>query len=96
LPSHEGRRTGKLYDVRDRLTEADLAKLGLTIQTALGYRNFVKAIQTGEFRPPRQGEWYLSGAIVEAYRAPNDLTTDYFLARLVKVKTVTVTLIDDS
>ena len=29
------------------------------------------------FRPPRRGEYYLSGAIVEAWRAPNDLTTAY-------------------
>ena len=31
----------------------------------------------GEFRPPRKGEWYLSGAIPAAYKAPNDLTTAY-------------------
>jgi len=29
------------------------------------------------FRAPKKGEWYLSGAIIEAYRAPNDLTTPY-------------------
>ncbi|MGO7308822.1 hypothetical protein ACCS91_33745 [Rhizobium ruizarguesonis] len=29
------------------------------------------------FRPPKKGEFYLSGAIVQAYRAPNDLTTPY-------------------
>jgi len=29
------------------------------------------------FRAPKKGEWYLSGAIVEAYQAPNDLTTEY-------------------
>lgn len=28
---------------------------------------------TGEFRSPLAGEWYLSGAIPEAYQAPNDL-----------------------
>lgn len=28
-------------------------------------------------RAPKKGEWYLSGAIVEAYQAPNDLTTEY-------------------
>jgi hypothetical protein len=30
-----------------------------------------------EFREPRRGEYYLSGAIVAAHRAPNDLTTKY-------------------
>ncbi|NEI32159.1 hypothetical protein [Rhizobium ruizarguesonis] len=29
------------------------------------------------FRQPKKGEFYLSGAIVQAYRAPNDLTTPY-------------------
>jgi hypothetical protein len=29
------------------------------------------------FRAPKKGEWYLSGAIVEAYQAPNDLTAEY-------------------
>lgn len=28
-------------------------------------------------RAPKKGEWYLSGAIVEAYQAPNDLTDEY-------------------
>jgi hypothetical protein len=35
---------------------------------------------TGEFRPPLRGEFFLSGAIVEAYRAPNDLSTPYWIA----------------
>lgn len=42
----------------------------------------VKAVWTGEMRPPRQGEWYLSGAIIEAYKAPNDLTTPYHIAKI--------------
>lgn len=36
-----------------------------------------RAITTGEFRPPLKGEWYASGAIVEAYMARADLTTSY-------------------
>jgi hypothetical protein len=36
---------------------------------------------TGEFRPPRQGEWYLSGAIIEAYLAPAGLSSAYWIAR---------------
>lgn len=42
-------------------------------------------IATGEFRPPTRGEWYLSGAIIHAYEAPNALTTPYWIAKLVKV-----------
>lgn len=41
---------------------------------------------TGEFRPPLKGEWYLSGAIVEAYLAPNDLSTEYWIAVPVEVE----------
>lgn len=54
------------------------------------------AIKTGEKRPPLQGEWYLSGAIVEAYYAPNDLITPFLIAKIVEtqqstevVKTIT-------
>jgi|WetSurMetagenome_2_1015567.scaffolds.fasta_scaffold158528_5 hypothetical protein len=32
---------------------------------------------TGEFREPLKGEYYLSGAIIEAWPAPNDLSTKY-------------------
>lgn len=35
---------------------------------------------TGEFRKPKHGEYYLSGAIVEAYRAPADLDSAYWIA----------------
>ena len=55
----------------------------------------MKAIYTGEKRSPRKGEWYLSGAIVEAYQAPNDLNTPFHIARLVKVeKTETFKIIE--
>lgn len=33
-----------------------------------------------EFRPPRKGEFYISGAIPEVYRALNDLSTAYHIA----------------
>lgn len=53
----------------------------------------IKAIKTGEFREPKKGEWYLSGAIVEAYRAPNDYpkNSKYHIAKLVLTETVTKT-----
>jgi hypothetical protein len=31
-------------------------------------------------RCPKKNEFYLSGAIPTAYRAPTDLTTEYFIA----------------
>ncbi len=77
----------KFYPVKDRIPHTLLEHLGATEPAA--QRN-VRAVQTGEFRCPQRNEWYLSGAIVEAYRAPNDLTTDYYIARLVLVQPVTV------
>lgn len=38
-------------------------------------------------RPPRAGEWFLSGANVEAYLAPSDLGTPYHIATLHVVET---------
>lgn len=43
---------------------------------------------TGEFRPPKKGEWYLSGAIPECYRAPNDLTQAFHIIKLVKIERI--------
>ena len=53
-------------------------------------RRDLRAVATGEFRAPRRGEWFLSGAIIEAYEAKNDLTTPYHIARIV-ITTTTVT-----
>lgn len=39
---------------------------------------------TGEYRRPRKGEWFLSGAVVEGYHAATDLSTAYHIAVLVK------------
>lgn len=47
-------------------------------------RSLTRARPTGERRPPRAGEWYLSGAVVEAYRAPNDLSSEFRIAELVQ------------
>ena len=43
---------------------------------------------TGEFRKPKKGEYYLSGGIPEAYRAKNDLSMEYYILRLVKVRRI--------
>lgn len=71
----------------EKLTRTRTAK---TYQLAGGKKsNILRARWTGEMRPPRKGEWYLSGAVIEAYQAPNDLTTPYYIAELVGVKKVT-------
>jgi hypothetical protein len=44
---------------------------------------------TGEYRPPKAGEYYLSGAIPEVWKAGADLRSSYYVAKLVKVRRVT-------
>lgn len=39
-----------------------------------------RAVYAGYKAKPKKGQWYLSGAIVEAYQAPEDLTTEYPIA----------------
>lgn len=73
-------RTG-LYPIVGWLSPRELGEGGLNAN--------VRARWTGEKRPPRKGEWYLSGAIIEAYRAPNDLTQSFHIAKLYHVKTTT-------
>lgn len=41
---------------------------------------------TGEYRPPRAGEWYVSGAIPEGYRMPHDGTIPHRIARLCRIE----------
>lgn len=39
--------------------------------------------KTGEWRPPKRGEYYVSGAIPECYRAVNDMTWNASIVELV-------------
>jgi hypothetical protein len=53
------------------------------------------AVKTGEFRAVRAGEWYLSGAIPEAYRAQADLAESRDILRVVEVETVTTIVVKE-
>lgn len=44
-------------------------------------RNPNRYALTGERRPPRKGEWYLSGAIPMAYQARADMSAAYHIVR---------------
>ncbi len=70
---------GKYFPLADEPSPDDLA--ALNVEDRVG----VRAVATGEFREPRQGEWFLSGSYIEAYRAENDLSTAYNIARLALV-----------
>ena len=93
----------KWYPVADRLTREDRGKLGLMSSESIGPmpsldmhgqvrikgRNInVMAKYSGEKRPPREGEWFLSGSTIAAYRAPNDLSMTYLIATLVLVEKI--------
>lgn len=60
------------------------------VPLTLGTHTTLRARWTGEKRAPRAGEWYLSGAIVEAWYASNDLTQEFHIAEAVTGALVTV------
>ena len=80
----------KTYPTCDQPNRNELRALGIEPRAAGSCYHNVRAVWTGERRYPQKGEWYLSGAIVGAYRAPNNLYTVYHIARLVVTETVTV------
>ena len=71
------------YPLADHVSAEVATALGLDPKTT----RFC-ATPTGEFRAPSKGEWYLSGAIVEAYQAYSDYAQPYHIARLVPAKRV--------
>ena len=93
-------RREQLYPVCDRPTFEDLCRLGLKRNETAGPlvslglpATQMHARWTGEKRPPKKGEWYLSGAEIGAYRASNDLSTAYHIAELLRTKTEVKTII---
>lgn len=80
---------GKFFPVADHVSLAELRALGKEItDVRYAFTGDIRAKATGEFRCPKKGEWYLSGAIVEAYKAPNDLNVKFQIAKLVRIKTI--------
>lgn len=73
-----------LYPLADRVPLAILKQLPEARRLG-GRAEGLRARWNGEFRAPKAGEWYLSGASIAAYRAPNDLPTTslYHIAELV-------------
>jgi len=62
-------------------------KLGLEIRVKPITKD-VRIVWTGEKRAPKKGEWYLSGAIIQGYKAFHDMDAPYHIGRLVRVETV--------
>lgn len=90
----------KLYRLADFPTSKESKALGLLDRPSaseslpawyLG-KVHLRGVRTGEYRAPNAGEWYLSGAEPEAWKAKNNLTSPYYILRLVRVKTETKTV----
>ena len=75
----------RYYKLGDVLNGNERKQLKIPLNAIMIYRD-TKAIKTEVFREPKKGEWFLSGAIPTAYRAPNDLSHKYHIAQLVKIK----------
>ncbi len=67
---------------------ATLYPLGDPLPDGITLRDGVEARAqlTGEKRPPKAGEWYLSGAIPTAYLSRGGGTAPYMICRIVLVR----------
>jgi hypothetical protein len=90
----------------ERLKQVDMLRLKVTMNQVGNYiesrglnpdgshnnNSLIKigAIRTGEKRPAKAGEWFISGAIPEAYRMPNDSTVTQTIAKLITYRLETV------
>ena len=78
----------KLYPIGDGLSSEERKFFGVRLNDV--WAKDISAVRTSSRREPKKGEWYLSGAIPTAYKAPNDLSTEYVIAKLVKVESVMI------
>lgn len=51
----------------------------------LAEQRHLRAVRTGEYRPPLKGEWFLSGAIPQAYRCIS-AGLSYHILKIVRVE----------
>lgn len=72
----------KIYPLNDRPTSAELDLLNDSSPNVV--------ITTGEYRKPKAGEWYISGAIPAGYRANCDLNYEYHIAKLTTKEAATI------
>jgi len=82
----------KFYSLAESPTRAELETLGwegpyFSHRIDKDTRHTIMAVSTRQKRTPHKGEWYLSGAAVQAWRARHDLSIELYIARLVRVET---------
>ena len=86
----------KTYRLAHHVFRPELRAMGLKPQGAIFFvhpdfpkplcqHTHIRAVPTGEFRKPLKGEWYLSGAIAEAYQASEDGRYAFQIAQLIVV-----------
>lgn len=88
----------QFYPVADWLSTNDWLALGLqsrSLAERARIKANIKAVSLGVFRQVLNGEWYLSGAVVEAYKWHSEEPSQdkYDIAKLVRTKTITVTVV---
>jgi hypothetical protein len=86
--------TQKQFYVGDHVTNKEMKSLGIDTQgmkieekMRIARQN-IFGVPTGEFRPPRAGEWYISGAIPLAYRAAGNFSIKFHIAKLVILRKI--------
>lgn len=72
-----------LFPLGEFALQAELERLNINPPTPRRPAN-VRAKATGEYRQPEAGEWYLSGGVIEAWRAKHRLAQPFYIARLVR------------
>lgn len=86
--SNKQLKRGELYPLADyHRSNHPLMNPELTA-ASWGDTGNLRARWNGEKRPPKEGEWYLSGATIEAYRATCDMSEAYPIAEIVRIKRV--------
>jgi hypothetical protein len=80
----------KIYPLASEGSVVHYVRMPYATRRALsGKLKDIRAVRTGEHRPPKAGEWFLSGNPIEAYFSFDDLSSSYPIAKLVLIKEVT-------
>lgn len=64
--------------------------------STLAPRGTYRIQYTGEYRKPKKGEWYISGAPPEGYYSPANLDYPIHIGKLVRVKIQTIVTVEDA
>ena len=81
----------RFYKLVDAPNEADMVKLGFRSYHEARKKGYeVVSVATASKRAPKKGEWFLSGAIPEGYKARNDMSGTQQILRLTLLREQTV------